>query len=132
VSQLQLFKLPKREAPLQKGCKLPASMQRFIDAGASFELVVALMEALGGLRVRIPDSADADTRVRRALGEERTAELAAIAPGMELEIPIGKSALTAIKHQNIRRDFDEGATIEYLVRKYGMVERRIRSTLVQE
>jgi hypothetical protein len=87
--------------------KLPASLQRLLGEGYPGQALQPLMEQLGGRQIRVPLEASAECELAQVLGLQAAQVVVRVFGGLNAwDVPRGHRALTAARHQAIRRDYD--------------------------
>lgn len=109
---------------------LPGRARELVDAIGFLPTIRMLLE-VGGERVVIPvvvPSSDDSVLVSK-LGRETVEKLVSACPGDRFDMPRVTSIERLLRDNAIRADFDGGASMRTLVRRYQMTDRHLRKLL---
>lgn len=111
--------------------KIPASLQEIAEVVGD-DNAMKMVQAYGGTRVFVPQSVGAQHKLSTLLGFEQAKKLSRTFGGEPLTIARCTMLLKHRRNEEIRKKYDEGASVHELVREYGLTERRIYSILSSE
>lgn len=126
TTQLALFELPE-SAPVEPPEALPESLRALVAAGFPGAALADLLEAYGGTVIDIPRAPS--PRLVETLGCEAAGLLTRVMGGCRFAVPVAYRARLAARNAALRRDFDGGAGVAALVRRYGITERQVWAVL---
>jgi hypothetical protein len=108
----------------------PESMQEIVQA-IGVESMLKLAKDYGGSTVGIPTSRNLTRNhpVVRLLGEVKALALAKIVGGSRLIVPTCRSVNCAIRDAEILEQRENGKTVRWLSRTYGVTERQVMHIL---
>ncbi|MBF0417011.1 MAG: hypothetical protein HQL86_02025 [Magnetococcales bacterium] len=114
------------EASLHDVCQeeLPESLREIRDV-IGWPATMALVNAMGGLKVIVPKKLTLDHLLVGILGWEAASKLSEVYAGEVIKIPRAISALRCLRDREILRRYDDGEKAAALAREYQLDLRTI-------
>jgi hypothetical protein len=106
-------------------CDAMPPLAREMVSLMGFESTMSLCRKLGGLKVSVPRSLSADSRLVQLLGLDMANRLMTKYGGEQIEVPLLASVGRLLRDNAIRADFDGGSTVDELAQRYQLTSRSI-------
>lgn len=102
---------------------LPASLHQLVEL-VGLRATMGLVQHWGGIRVYIPEHAEADHVLIEKIGQDATRKLCREFGGETVDVPRAYHAVKAALYRQIRHDYHQrGKSAAKLAREHGMTER---------
>lgn len=111
---------------------MPKTAVELVDV-LGLQRTLDLLHRIGGSRPFVPKPGNLsdDSELVRQVGMDAAVELSAVFGGCHIEVPLLISVERLLRNQALRAEFDQGATVNNLARRFGLTNRHVRTVIAR-